>query len=286
MPFTTSHPAIILPLKRMFPGLLSLSGLMSGAMAPDLIYFLMGTTINRNFTHSWGGMFYFGLPAGILFAFAFHWLFKRAFLCSLPYPLDRFFSGLAAGRFTVRDWKQWAVLVVSVAIGILSHFFWDSFTHPQGRLTWYFPILLEYKVIFGQPVQICRIAQHVSTVGGGLFILLYLVGGLLIPPATVKYRSRPVGEKARFWLVGLAGSAVAMLVGKWLWLTPSGIQHFIEHNASGPLTVYGLSSWAGFFWATCLFAVLTGRHAIPMADNGIGCDKQGDTLMSGAESDG
>ena len=122
--------------------------------------------------------------------------------------------------------------------------------------------------------------------GGALFILLYLVGGLLIPPATVRYRSRPAGEKVRFWLIGLAGSAIAMLLGKWLWLTPSGIQHFVEHNASGPLTVYGLSSWAGFFWATCLSAMLSGRHAIPLGGRRIDYDREGDALTSGVESEG
>jgi len=284
MPFTTSHPAIILPLKRMFPGLTSLSGLMAGAMAPDLIYFLMGTTINRNFTHSWSGMFIFDIPAGILFAFAFHWLFKRVFLESLPFPLDRFFSGLAASRFEVAGWKAWLVLVASVAIGVLSHFFWDSFTHAQGQLTWYFPILLERREIFGQQIQICRIAQHVSTAAGALFILLYLVSGLLIPPATVKYRPRPARDKIRIWLLGIVGSAAAMVLGKLLWLTPNGLQHFIEHNASGPLIVYGLSSWAGFFWVICLVALVTSRHAIPLPGNVMNGDSGSGAEASKAEA--
>jgi hypothetical protein len=249
----------------MFPRLVSLSGLMAGAMAPDLIYFLMGTTTDRSVSHSWEGMFSFCLPAGTAFALAFHWLFKRAFLSSLPYPLDRYFSGLAVSRFEIRGIRAWIVLVISVAVGTLSHFFWDSFTHAQGQLVPYFPILLEYREIFGQQVQIARIAQHVSTLAGAAVMLLYLISGLLIPPATVKFRPKPTGEKLSYWATVIVGSGAAVAVGWWAWLDPAHLQHFIDRHVSGYVTVIGLSSWAGFFWATCLFAILTKQtgNALP-----------------------
>lgn len=237
--------------------MVSLSGLMAGAMAPDLIYFLMGTTTDRAFSHSWAGMFYFCLPAGVLFAFAFHWLFKQPFLNALPYPLDRYFSGLAATSFEVRGIRGWAVLVVSVAVGTLSHYFWDSFTHANGQLVPYFPILLESREIFGQQVQLTRIAQHVSTAAGAAVMFLYLVSGLLIPPATVKFRPLPRTQKLRYWGVVLLGSAGAIGLGWWAWLDPAHLQHFIDRQVSGHLTVIGLSSWAGFFWATCLYSLLS-----------------------------
>lgn len=268
MPFTTSHPAIILPLKRMFPRLVSLSGLMAGAMAPDLIYFLMGTTTDRSFSHSWRGLFVFCLPAGTALALAFHWLFKRAFLGALPYPLDRYFSGLAASRFEIGGGRGLVVLVVSVGIGTLSHFFWDSFTHANGQLVPYFPILLEYREIFGQRVQIARIAQHVSTLAGAAVIFLYLVSGLLIPPATVTFRPRPAREKVRFWGWNLLVSAAAIAVGWWAWLDPAHLQHFIERHVSGHLTVIGLCSWAGVFWGTCLYAIATKQIGNALVGNG------------------
>ena len=283
MPFTTSHPAIILPLKRMFPGLVSLSGLMAGAMAPDLIYFLMGTTTDRSFSHSWPGMLYFCLPAGVAFALAFHWFFKQPFLASLPYPLDRYFSGLAVSRFEIRGFRGWMVLVVSVAIGTLSHYFWDSFTHNTGQLVPYFPILLEYREIFGQQVQFTRIAQHVSTAAGAAMIFLYLISGLLIPHATVKFRPIPTGEKLKYWGAVLVGSAAAIGLGWWAWLDPAHLQHFIDRRVSGHITVIGLSSWAGFFWATCLYSVISARFRNALSLNGKSVDSASVTLAQKLE---
>ena len=89
MPFTTSHPAIVLPLKMLKPRWFSLTGLMAGAMAPDLLYFLMMQTSYRGVSHSWLGLFVFCLPAGIAFSFAFHHLFKQPVIHNLPWPLDR-----------------------------------------------------------------------------------------------------------------------------------------------------------------------------------------------------
>ena len=123
MPFTVSHPAIILPLKHLKPNWFSLSGLMVGAMSPDLIYFLTTITFYRGISHSWFGLFIFCLPAGLLFAVMFHWLFKYHFIMNLPSPLDKNLSGLAVSRFFPRNIRDWSVLIFSVIIGALSHFF-------------------------------------------------------------------------------------------------------------------------------------------------------------------
>ena len=134
MPFTTAHPAAVLPLKKIWPRWFSLTGLMAGAMAPDLQYFLLADTTHRGLSHSWVGLFAVCLPMGLAFSFAFHWLFKEAFIANLPRPLDRWLSGLAVSTFGPRSWSEWAVLVSSVLIGALSHFAWDSFTHLHGEM--------------------------------------------------------------------------------------------------------------------------------------------------------
>jgi len=133
MPFTTAHPAIVLPLKQWFPHWFSLTGLMAGAMAPDLIYFLALRTDFRGLSHSWPGLFLITLPAGVVFSFVFHRYFKYSFIRHLPSPLDRFLSGLAQSGWCVVGAKAWVILVVSVLVGSLSHFFWTLSLTPLVR---------------------------------------------------------------------------------------------------------------------------------------------------------
>jgi hypothetical protein len=259
MPFTTSHPAIVLPLKQIWPGRFSLTGLVAGAMAPDLLYFLMAVTTYRGVSHSWPGLVAFCLPAGVLFAVAFHKLFKSPFLLNLPRPLDRVFSGLAEKPFRPAGLKGWLVLGYSVLIGSLSHFFWDSFTHPTGQMAHMIPFLTDQATILGLTRSYARFLQHVSTILGGIVFLLFLFRSRFIPPPT--RRTSPLykpGEKLRFWLIcGLVALVYACLAvwfynGLYNWQIEAG------YNRSLAWMTFGLGSWAGFFWAVCVYSVV--RH--------------------------
>lgn len=90
MPFTFSHPAAVLLFCRR-P--LVASGLIAGAMAPDLPYVLPAarsadwgwySDFTLTYTHEWGS----GLPAGtvvaLLLLVLFHHLLKRPLLALLP----------------------------------------------------------------------------------------------------------------------------------------------------------------------------------------------------------
>lgn len=258
MPFTTSHPAIVLPLKQLWPRYISLSGLIAGAMSPDLLYFLMMGTTERSFSHSWPGLLLFCLPAGIAFVFAFHWLVKRPLLRSLPEPLDHHFSGLAAQRFRVRSGRAWAVLVVSVLVGALSHFFWDSWTHTGGVIARNIPFLLEWVHFGNYWIQVTMLIQHASSLFGALFIVLYLWKGWILP-APVK-GGTPVGryQKAGYWAVALTGAIIGAFVAVWIWVGFPSIEIFDEYTRLS-LKCAGLGSWAGFFWTTCLYSLASRR---------------------------
>ena len=258
MPFTTSHPAIILPLKQLWPRWFSLTGLMAGAMSPDLIYFLMATTRYHWVSHSWLGLVFFCLPTGIIFAFAFHRWFKYHAIANLPAPLDRRFSGLAVSEFHVTGGRGWMVLVSSVLIGALSHLFWDSGTHAAGLTVRMIPFLNTRFTMFGAVWCTYEAAQHISSVVGGVAMIAFFLRSRFIqrPVSTFSPRSR--GEKIRFWLgTGIAASvfAVAILVffNHWRgWHIEAG------SNIRPALKTLGLASWAGFFYAVSVFA-LAGR---------------------------
>lgn len=265
MPFTTAHPAIVLPLKQWFPHWFSLTGLMAGAMAPDLIYFLALRTDSRGFSHSWLGLFLVSLPAGIIFSFVFHRYFKYPFIRHLPSPLDRFLSGLAQSGWRVVGARAWVILVMSVLVGALSHFFWDAFTHPTGQIASHWPLLQQEVTLLGQPRLVCRILQHASTVAGTLMIVLYAVKGDVIPKAQVVEVKAATREKWMFWLLGgivalgFAMAAVMIYNSLFRW----GLQ--FGHNWFLAMQTFGLSIWAGFFYWTIIYGLAKRQSAFASA---------------------
>jgi len=255
MPFTISHPAIVLPLKRIWPRWFSLTGLIAGAMAPDLIYFLMLITTHRGVSHSWTGLFIFCLPAGIAFSFVFRCLFKYHFILNLPRPLDRFLSGLAESKFRVAGRRGLLVLAYSVLIGALSHFFWDSITHEHGEITRRIPLLLKKLVILGITVPNYRIVQHLSTALGALAILMYVLKSNLVPAPLSNRPVRKPGEKLIFWIVGGSVALAFASLAVWLYHGYNILQidrQFLSYPIS---STFGLAGWAGFFYFVCFYTL-------------------------------
>jgi len=142
MPFTLAHPALVLPLLHhpFVP-----AALVTGAMAPDVPYFLntagiRSTTagnwyeplLNATHTHSLSG-----LPIDVLYAVglvAVYWMVRAPITALLP-------SGLALpARGPRRPWYA-AWLLLSALIGVATHLLWDAFTDtdllPASRLLQY-----------------------------------------------------------------------------------------------------------------------------------------------------
>ena len=268
MPFTVSHTAIVLPLKQLFPRWFSLSGLMAGAMAPDLLYFLMMRTESRGISHSWLGLFVFCVPAGMLFAYCFHRFFKQYAIYNLPHPFDTRLSGLAEQRFQLSDFNSWMKLAVSVLIGALSHFFWDSLTHSIGEMAQMFPILTESFTILGISRPLCRFLQHASTIIGALVLLVYVLKGYLLPPPIVSRSVRSPGQKFLFWLVG---GIVATLFACLVVFCFSIVYDFSlgdSQNSHFIRTSFGLAGWAGLYYYICIYTVAM-RYRQKQATNAL-----------------
>ena len=56
MPFTFSHPAIILPLKKLPKKYISMTGLIVGSIAPDFEYFLR---MKSKYSHTMSGILWY-----------------------------------------------------------------------------------------------------------------------------------------------------------------------------------------------------------------------------------
>ena len=257
MPFTVSHAAIVLPFKQLCPRWFSLSGLMAGAMAPDLLYFLMMQTAYRGLSHSWPGLFVFCLPAGMLFAYCFHRFFKYHAIYNLPRPFDIRLSGLAEQQFHLSGLNCWMKLAVSVLIGALSHFFWDSLTHSTGEMAQMFPILAESFTVLGISRPLCRFLQHASTIAGAAVLLLYVLKGVLLPlpPATRSIRSP--GCKFLFWLVGGVVATLFACLVVYCFDIVYGLPIGESYTSHSARTSFGLAGWAGFFYYVCIYTAVT-----------------------------
>ncbi len=71
MPFTFSHPAIVLPFGLIGQRYFSMTALIIGSMTPDFEYFLR-LRVRSDFSHTLFGVFWFDLPLGIVLCFVFH----------------------------------------------------------------------------------------------------------------------------------------------------------------------------------------------------------------------
>jgi hypothetical protein len=169
MPFTLSHPAIVLPLTYLPKKWFSLTGLVIGSLTPDFEYFLR-MRIKSIYSHTLEGLFWFDLPVGLLLAFIFHNVVRNRMFDNLPtFFKSRFLV------FTQFDWndhfeRNWFVVVISILIGAASHILWDSFTHEHGYFVQTIPTLSNTVDLLGKQIQILKILQHLSTFVGGLVI--------------------------------------------------------------------------------------------------------------------
>ncbi|SOD15331.1 DUF4184 family protein [Pedobacter xixiisoli] len=169
MPFTFSHPAIVLPLTYFPKKWYSLTGLVIGSLTPDFEYFLR-MRIKSNYSHTVEGLFWFDLPLGLLLAFVFHNVVRNSLLNNLPTILKARFT-----TFKQVDWNEycrrnWLVVIISILIGAASHMLWDGFTHDHGYFVQKISTLQNSIHLLGIEIPILKILQHLSTLIGGLVI--------------------------------------------------------------------------------------------------------------------
>ena len=195
MPFTFSHPALVLPLAYLSPRWVSLTGLIVGSITPDFEYFLR-MRINTQFSHYNWGVFWFDLPLGLGLCFVFHLLIRNALVANLPHFLQVRFSPYYTFNWWVHFQKHWWVIINSLLIGIASHLFWDRFTHEHAYFVDMFPVLNEHVVYHPYSFTWYRVIQHTSTITGALVI------GLVVYKLP---RHQPITHKIsqQFWWIVL-----------------------------------------------------------------------------------
>ncbi|MFZ5551794.1 MAG: DUF4184 family protein [Bacteroidota bacterium] len=169
MPFTFSHPAIVLPLTFLPRQWFSLTGLVIGSLTPDFEYFLR-MRIKSTYSHTIDGLFWFDLSLGLLLAFIFHNIIRDSLFDNMPKFLKSRFSAFRHFEWNGHFKRNWLIVTISILIGAGSHIFWDSFTHDHGYFIQTIPALTNTLDFFGTQMPLFKILQHSSTLGGALVI--------------------------------------------------------------------------------------------------------------------
>ena len=203
MPFAFSHPAIVLPLKKLSPCAFSLTGLIIGSITPDFEYFIR-MRVKSVYSHSILGLLWFDIPLAILLAFIYHNIVRNKLIANLPAFLNNRLNGFTGFEWNDFFKKNWAVVIMSIVIGSASHLFWDSFTHPQGFFVQRLALLQKGPNILSKHVPLYWILQQLSS----------LVGGAIVIWAILRLKSKPSTQsphKVYYWLI--VGGMAAVTLG-------------------------------------------------------------------------
>jgi hypothetical protein len=218
MPFTFSHPAAVLPLRRFV--FLQTVPLIIGSMTPDVPYFFpvrYGRLIGD--THTFHGSFAVCVPLGMaLLVLA---LLLREPLTVLLGPRLRWLCLRSFQRFTQQRWN-WVLAVPSVLIGAWTHIVWDSFTHGGGWTVQRMAALSAPITVFGWDMVVYHLLQYLSSVFGLLVLAFWLRHMLKRVPEPAQ--PAPISPRTR-WIVLLSICAAAFVIGGFhalkVWHPPS-----------------------------------------------------------------
>jgi hypothetical protein len=235
MPFTFSHPAIVLPLTFLPRQWFSLTGLVIGSLTPDFEYFLR-MRIKSNYSHTIEGLFWFDIPLGLLLALIFHNLVRDKLFDNLPIFLKSRFSTFRQFDLKGHFKRNWHVVTTSILIGAASHILWDSFTHDHGYFVKTIPTLQSSVDFLGRQIPILKILQHSST----------LLGGLVIAFAIYKLPTNETEKEnidLKYWtiVVGLTFTIIAVRLLGGLELKQYG--HVIATAISAGIISLTLTPW-------------------------------------------
>lgn len=212
MPFTFSHPALIIPLLHARPRhrWLSATGLITGSIAPDFEKFFR-LHLASEYSHSFASVFYFSLPVALSLAFLFHAVVREPLLMHLPVALQRRLKHFLRVDWPAHFRQHYFGVLASIMIGAVLHLLWDSFTHRNALMTRLIPMLNETIDWNGTAVALFDILAAISTVVGAVIITIAV---WLMPTRTARVAEVPPVAMGWYW--GLAALVTFALLVEWV----------------------------------------------------------------------
>ncbi|WP_146901187.1 DUF4184 family protein [Adhaeribacter aerolatus] len=135
MPLTFSHPALALPIYFLHKRYFSVTGLITGSLAPDFEYFIRMKKGPSLYSHTIPALFWFNLPVALVLAFLFHAYIKIPLLHNLPQWLYKRFEKYKELKWRSYLTYNWHIVICSILMGAASHLLWDWFTHYSIKFT-------------------------------------------------------------------------------------------------------------------------------------------------------
>jgi hypothetical protein len=174
MPFTFSHPAIVLPFWNLKKYRLSVTGLITGSMVPDF-EFLFRLRETDILGHTLLGIIIFDIPVAVLLSFVFHLLVRNGIILHLPKSLRQ-----RLAVYTFFNWKAcfrknviW--FFISVLLGLASHFFLDAFTHSYGVFVKMSPFFTTEVRVWQYAVPVYYFLQLILSIIGAVYIFWFVL---------------------------------------------------------------------------------------------------------------
>jgi membrane-bound metal-dependent hydrolase YbcI (DUF457 family) len=248
MPFTISHAAAVLPLRKLR---LPLAAMMIGSMAPDFPYFLPGD-LSRTETHDLEGIFRVCWPMGLAVWLLFVHLLERPSIELLPEPW-RTRMPHSDSSFT---FKSLALASLGVIVGALTHVAWDAFTHAATPMTRVFPLLSESVFsVRGRYVPVYFVLQVLSSLLGLIALAWWALRLRHDKPKSraVPASRIPLSDRARVGiLIVMIGISVAAGLATYAGIADAPFERRIFHALINGMTS-GLLAWCV---AAAIFAYL------------------------------
>lgn len=231
MPFTLTHPALVVFNKNKNFNLLAL---ILGSMAPDFIYFILFNP-SSNLGHTLNGFVFINLPLCFLLSYILTTIIKYPFISNLPFGLSKYYTYLLDDKNKSISLKNVIVFTYSSLIGMLTHVFWDSFTHKTGFFVKNIKFLTESFNILSFKIPIYKILQHGSTIIGFFIILAFLYS-----IKKISYK-KFYCNKVKYHLIALI-FLILTLILSYILFNNFGIGRFVVTIVNGLFLGYFISS--------------------------------------------
>lgn len=186
------------------------SALIVGSMAPDFHYFFHPGP-HGHFSHSIRGAFIVCLPSALAVLWVYQTVMKVPLIQLAPERHQQKLVALAT-PFRWGPASRFALIVLSLLVGIATHILWDSLTHERGVIVRNFPDLREPPFDqFGSERPLYNILQHTSTVIGITILAVWYWGWYRRTPGQSVPRHLQTSPRFKIWFTAtlLAVSAAA-----------------------------------------------------------------------------
>ncbi|MCR8656631.1 DUF4184 family protein [Paenibacillus endoradicis] len=210
MPFTLSHAMFAIPIKYIKPKYFSTTGLILGSMSPDLEYFVKLEPY-RSIGHSMLGLILQAIPLSMIIAYLVHHVIKVPLSLHITSRYDlntRFYHFLQLE--SLKSFRSWIVLIMSIIIGFVTHILIDGFTHAHGFFVDLMPVLNDVLLM---NIPTYKALQYGSSIMGfGLLCCLlgyYLYRSNTVSTVRIKVTKQ---QKYKYWLIVILTAILVTLL--------------------------------------------------------------------------